>query len=228
MSNEKLDNVIRAENKLKTIIILGYFYVSLEKLEKQYQNQEKFKLILSKLKNKEIIQRSIDWSFIFENVNIPFEKEVVVQRVNLMKSYNDNSNTISTVVTQMIQTRGRLERDFKTYVEINPESTNECPLCGDSKESLAVLISQMNEKTASLKSSLDASAKYLDDEMETLYTNHINAIIERIEKWMHDNTLDKAFITQLIEFKDSVPDMEKVKAWFRELKLTLSNMPIMK
>ncbi|MCL4100422.1 DNA replication and repair protein RecF [Bacillus altitudinis] len=221
LSNEKLDNVIRAENKLKAIIILGHFYVSLEKLEKQYQNQEKFKLILSKLKNKEIIQRSIDWSFIFENVNIPFEKEVVVQRVNLMKSYNDNSNTISTVVTQMIQTRGRLERDFKTYVEINPESTNECPLCGDSKESLAVLISQMNEKTASLKSSLDASAKNLDDEMETLYTNHINAIIERIEKWMHDNTLDKAFITQLIEFKDSVPDMEKVKAWFRELEIDI-------
>ncbi len=59
LSNEKLDNVIRAEKKLKAIIILGHFYVSLEKLEKQYQNQEKFKLMLSTLKNREIIQRSI-------------------------------------------------------------------------------------------------------------------------------------------------------------------------
>ncbi|WP_040205919.1 hypothetical protein [Bacillus sp. JCA] len=121
----------------------------------------------------------------------------------------------------MIQTRGNLERDFKTYLEINPESAKECPLCGDSKESLAVLIAQMNEKTASLRASLDASAKNFEDELETLYTKHISVIIELIEKWLHDNTLDKAFITQLFEYKDSIPDMEKAKDWFRELNINI-------
>ncbi|MDF9611013.1 AAA family ATPase [Bacillus cereus] len=221
LRNEKLDNVIKAEKKLKAIIILGHFYTSLEKLEKQYHNQEKFKLMLSILKNREFIQKNIDWGFVFENANIPFEKEIVEQRIKLIKSYKDNSNTISSVVTQMIQTRGKLELDFKTYTGINPESANECPLCGDSKESLAVLIAQMNEKSASLRASLDANAKTFDDELETLYTNNISVIIERIEEWLYDNALDKAFITQLVEHKDAVLDMEKAKEWFRELNINI-------
>jgi DNA repair protein SbcC/Rad50 len=221
LSNEKLDIVIRADKKLKAIIILGHFYASLEKLEKQYQDQEKFKLILSRLRNREILQRNIDWNFIFKNIEIPFEKEIVEQKVKLIKSYKDNTNTISSVVTQMIQTRGNMERDFTKYIEINPENTLECPLCGDSKESLAVLIAQINEKTASLKASLDASAKTFDNELETLYNHHMNVIIERIEKWLNENTLDMNFIKQLEEYKGSVPDMEKAKDWFRELNINI-------
>ncbi|MCR8853679.1 AAA family ATPase [Lysinibacillus fusiformis] len=221
LSNEKLDNVINADKKLKAIIILGHFYGSFEKLEKQYQNQEKFNIILSTLKNREILQRQVDWNFIFEYINVPFEKEIVGQRIELIKSYKNNSNTISSVVTQMIQTRGKLELDFKTYTETNPESANECPLCGDSKESLAVLIAQIKEKSESLRASLDASAKTIEDELETLYTNNIGVIIEQIEKWLNDNTLDSAFIRQLAEYKDSVPDMEMAKEWFRELNINI-------
>ena len=221
LSNEKMDNVINAEKKLRAIIILGQFYESLEKLERQYQNQEKFKLILSILKNREIIQRQVDWNFIFENIDFPFEKEIVEQRIKLIKSYKSNSNTISSVVSQMIQTRGKLELDFKTYTEINPESSNECPLCGDSKESLAVLIAQIKEKSTSLRSSLDTSTKTIEDELESLYTNNISVIIERIETWLNNNTLDSAFIRQLGEYKDSVLDMEKAKEWFSKLNISI-------
>ena len=221
LSNEKLDTVINADKKLKAIIILGHFYGSFEKLEQQYQNQVKFNIILSTLKNREILQRQVDWNFIFDYISVPFEKEIVGQRIELIKSYKNNSNTISSVVTQMIQTRGKLESDFKTYTETNPESANECPLCGDSKESLAVLIAQIKEKSESLRASLDASAKTIEDELETLYTNNISVIIEQIEKWLNDNTLDSAFIRQLAEYKDSVPDMEKAKEWFRELNINI-------
>lgn len=221
LSNEKLDSVIMAEKKLKTIIILGHFYVSLEKLEKQHQSQEQFNLILTTLKNKEILKRNINWSFIFENIDISFEKGIVEQRLGLIKSYQDNSTTISSVVTQMIQTRGKLEIDFNTYLENKSESAIECPLCGDSKESLAVLIAQMNEKTVSLRALLDTSAKNLNDELESLYTNYLSEIIEKIEKWLHDNSLDKTFINQLIEYKDTVSDMEKAKEWFSELTINI-------
>src|SRR5690606_37037785 len=207
LSNEKLDNVIKAENKLKGIIILGHFYTNLEKLEKQYNDQEKFKTILTTLKNREFIQKNVDWSFIFDNIDIPFEKEIVERRVELIKSYKANSNNISSIVSQMIQTRNKLEKDFSTYIEVNPEFDKECPLCGDSKESLAVLISQINEKTDSLRASLDVSAKTFHNELESLYSNHISIIIERIEKWLLDSELEKDFIFQLIEYKNTFPDM---------------------
>lgn len=221
LSNEKLDNVIKAENKLKGIIILGHFYTNLEKLEKQYNDQEKFKTILTTLKNREFIQKNVDWSFIFDNIDIPFEKEIVERRVELIKSYKANSNNISSIVSQMIQTRNKLEKDFSTYIEVNPEFDKECPLCGDSKESLAVLISQINEKTDSLRASLDVSAKTFHNELESLYSNHISIIIERIEKWLLDSELEKDFIFQLIEYKNTFPDMEKVKKWFRELQINI-------
>src|SRR5690606_28372952 len=207
--------------KLKGIIILGHFYTNLEKLEKQYNDQEKFKTILTTLKNREFIQKNVDWSFIFDNIDIPFEKEIVERRVELIKSYKANSNNISSIVSQMIQTRNKLEKDFSTYIEVNPEFDKECQLCGDSKESLAVLISQINEKTDSLRASLDVSAKTFHNELESLYSNHISIIIERIEKWLLDSELEKDFIFQLIEYKNTFPDMEKVKKWFRELQINI-------
>ncbi|MFU1795409.1 AAA family ATPase [Paenibacillus azoreducens] len=222
LSNEKLDNVIKAEKKLKAIVVLGHFYVYLEKLKKQRQDQEKFNFILDILRNKEIIEKDIDWNFIFENLDVSFEKEIVEQRIKLIKSYKDNSNTISSIVTQMIQTRDKLEKDFKTYIEMNPEFASECPLCGDSKESLEVLIAQMNEKTARLRASLDTNAKTLNDEMESLYNNYISVIIDKIENWLYDNSLDKAFITQLVEYNDFIPDMEKAKEWFKEINIDIT------
>ncbi|MDQ0230929.1 AAA family ATPase [Metabacillus malikii] len=221
LSNEKLDNVIKAENKLKGIIILGHFYTNLEKLEKQYNNQENFNVILTTLKNREILQRKVDWNFIFENIDIPFEKEIVEQRLELIKSYKANSNNMSSIVSQMIQTRSKLEKDFNTYIEVKPEFDKECPLCGHSKESLAVLISQINEKTDNLRASLDVSAKTFHNELETLYSNHISIIIERIEKWLLESKLEKDFIFQLIEYKNTIPDMEKAKNWFRELQINI-------
>src|SRR5690606_16372467 len=221
LSNEKLDNVIKAENKLKGIIILGHFYTNLEKLEKQYNDQEKFKTILTTLKNREFIQKNVDWSFIFDNIDIPFEKEIVERRVELIKSYKANSNNISSIVSQMIQTRNKLEKDFSTYIEVNPEFDKECPLCGDSKESLAVLISQINEKTDSLRASLDVSAKTFHNELESLYSNHISIIIERIEKWLLDSELEKDFIFQLIEYKNTFTDMDKVTQWYRDIQINI-------
>lgn len=143
------------------------------------------------------------------------------QRVKLIKSYNDNSNNISSIVSQMIQTRGKLERDLKKYIEFNSEFDNECPLCGDSKESIEVLINQINEKAASLRASLDVNAKAFDNELEDFYSNYIEVIIGNIEEWLEKNTLEKDFITQLVEYRDSIPDMEKAKDWFREQNISI-------
>lgn len=221
LSNEKIDNVINAEKKLRGIIILGHFYESFEKMKRQHQNQEKFKLILPILKNREIIQKKVDWNFIFENIKVPFEKETVVQRIELIKSYASNSDTTSSLVSQLIQTRRKLEMDFKRYIETNPESSTECPLCGDSKESLVVLIDQIKEKTTNLKASLDTSTKKIEDELEILYINNMNAIIEQIETWLNAYTIDSAFIRQLDEYKDTVLDMKKAKEWFSKLNINI-------
>lgn len=221
LSNEELDKVIKSEKKLKGIIILGHFYEDIDKIEKQYQKREKYEIILSILKNREFIQKHVDWSFVFENIEIPIKQETVEQRVKLIKSYNDNSNNISSIVSQMIQTRGKLERDLKKYIEFNSEFDNECPLCGDSKESIEVLINQINEKAASLRASLDVNAKAFDNELEDFYSNYIEVIIGNIEEWLEKNTLEKDFITQLVEYRDSIPDMEKAKDWFREQNISI-------
>ncbi|MGA3880083.1 AAA family ATPase [Bacillus pumilus] len=221
LSNEELDKVIKSEKKLKGIIILGHFYEDIDKIEKQYQKREKYESILSILKNREFIQKHVDWSFVFENIEIPIKQETVEQRVKLIKSYNDNSNNISSIVSQMIQTRGKLERDLKKYIEFNSEFDNECPLCGDSKESIEVLINQINEKAASLRASLDVNAKAFDNELEDFYSNYIEVIIGNIEEWLEKNTLEKDFITQLVEYRDSIPDMEKAKDWFREQNISI-------
>lgn len=219
--NEQLENVIKNEKKLEAIVVLGHFNIDLEKIKKQRQNQEKFASILEVLKNKEIIEKNIDWKYVFENLDIPFEQEVVEEKLKQIKIYKENCDTISSVVTQILQTREKLEKDFITYIDANPEMSIECPLCGDSKEDLSVLIEQMQEKTLKLKATLDTNSKAFNDEIEVLY-NYINVIIDKIQKWTLNNSVDESFYLQLIKYEEFVDILSKAKDWFNEKNIDLN------
>ncbi|WP_158287217.1 AAA family ATPase [Mesobacillus foraminis] len=214
LANQVLDAIIQNEKRLQAIIILGHFHNFQDELEKQYKNQEKLKSILNELKTRDIIQKKIDWSFIFETLELPFKKDEIVVRINLLRDYKSNSNTISSIVTQMIQTRGSLEMDFRNFVEKEPDSENQCPLCGDTKESFGVLIDQINRKTSALGAYLNSTDKKLTEELGNLYKDYLNPIIQMAESFLVENHLDESFIIQLKEYKNVIVNMEEAHKWF--------------
>ncbi|NUH86249.1 AAA family ATPase [Bacillus firmus] len=216
LGNERLDRIIQNEEKLKATIVLGHFHETLDKLEKQYQSQEKLKVIHNLLKTKDIIHKNIDWIFLDGNLELPFEIDNVIDRINLIKNYMANSNAISSIVTQMIQTRSNLEMDFRKFLENNPEAENYCPLCGDTKDSFEELIDQINRKSMELKGSLDSSAQKLTEELEKLYEDYLNILTQAIEISLNASPIDESFINQLKKYKNVVTDMNKALEWFNE------------
>ncbi|WP_342602822.1 AAA family ATPase [Peribacillus sp. FSL E2-0159] len=221
LKNEKINGISQNENKLKAFIVLGYFYKQYDELEKQYQNQIKFVQILDILKNKEIIHKTIDLDFIFERIELPFEKENINQRINLIKTYNVNSNAISNIVNQMNLTRGKLLKDYERFIENNPEKQSECPFCGDTKNSYEELIDQINHRTEELKQNFDASAKTVNDELEKLFNEYLNHIAQKIEGELSLQSLDKDFFEQLKTYKNVITDMIKATEWFLELDINI-------
>jgi DNA repair protein SbcC/Rad50 len=223
LKNEELDNVIQNEKKLKAIIILGHFNNDFSDIEKRYNIQLKLEKIHYILKNKQIINKEIDWDFLLETLGLPLDKEVVIQKIQLIKSYNQNSNAISAVVNQMNQTREKLWKDYEEYIEFDPNNKNDCPLCGDSKESFEELLKQINFRTQELKENFDVSTKKVNDELDTLYKEYFNNVISQIEQKLNNISINKEFFEQLKYNTGQVSDMEKAITWFQKLDIEIES-----
>lgn len=216
IKNDIFNNLLNAENKLQAIIILGHFHERYVDLNSLVVKQNKLSSILTLLKNKEILTERIEWGFIFENTSLPFESRLIEQNIELIKSYKDSANHISSLVSQMINTREKLENDFIAYKNSEPNALDECPLCGDSKQSLEELTLQIRKKTEVLTRSLDDNSKIYEEKFKELYTNYILIIITQIEKWLEENSIDKHFFNQLEHLNDAVSDMNLAKEWFKD------------
>ncbi|HDR6244295.1 MULTISPECIES: AAA family ATPase [Bacillus cereus group] len=221
LKNEELEKVMQNENKLKAIIILGHFYDDFINLEKKYKDQLRLEKYNEILKNKEIINKEIEWDFLVEMLGLSIEKENLVQRINVIKSYNQNSNAISTVVNQMNQTRDKLWREYEKFIEFNPNNKNDCPLCGDSKDSFEELLAQIDNRTEELKKNFDTSTKKVSEELEKIYIEDFNDIINRIEQKLSTTSMNKEFFEQLKSYNGQVTDMAKAKEWFQELGINM-------
>lgn len=221
LKNEELDKIMQNENKLKAIIILGHFYHEFTDLENRYQNQLKLEKYNEILKNKEITKQVIDWDFLLDILELPIEKEILIQKIDLIKSYNQNSNAISTVVNQMNQTRDKLWKDYEKFIEFNPNNKNDCPLCGDSKDSFEELLNQINSRTQELKENFDTATKKVNDEMESLYNEYLNDIKNQSERKLNVLSMNKEFFEQLRSYNGQITDMTKAKEWFQELDINI-------
>ena len=222
LKNETITAIIQNKNKLKALIINSSFIDQYEELENTHQKQSKLKQILDILRDKEILQERVDWDFVFEVFEPPFEKDIILQRINSIKTFNENANGISTIVNQMNITREKLLKDYHKLIDFNPNEKNDCPLCGDPKESLENLIEQINQKTNDLKQNFDESAQLVNTEIEKLYNDILYSITTSIEEELRDsNIVDSAFIEQLKSFKGFITDWNQAREWFNEMDINL-------
>ncbi|OHO72662.1 hypothetical protein HMPREF2580_04035 [Staphylococcus sp. HMSC036D05] len=214
--NEKIEKIMKAEKKLIAIIVLGHFHVNLEEYKSRYASQEKLNLILSRLREKEFTRKSIDWSLVFQYIDLPFSKTYIEHNIELINSYSESTDHISSLVTKMIETRDRLGTQYKSYKVASSHETTECPLCGDPKTSIEELTFEINERTELLKNSLSADSKKYEEMFNEFYENYIITIIKQIEEWLFVNQIDSKFFNQLLEYENVISDIDESKKWFEK------------
>lgn len=222
LGNETITAITQNKNKVKALIVNSFFIEQYDELEDANQKQTKLKEILKILRDKTIIQKKVDWDFIFEMFELPFEKENLLQRIESIKTFNENANGISKIVNQMNITRDKLLNDYQRFIELNPNENNDCPLCGDQKGSMEDLIEQISQKTNDLKQNFDESAQLVNAEIEKLFNEILYSITVRIEEELRNSIIvDSAFIEQLKSFKDFITDWNQAREWFNEMDIDL-------
>ncbi|MDT0173833.1 AAA family ATPase [Exiguobacterium sp. BRG2] len=221
--NEQIDNVIKAENKLTALIVFGYFHDKFEEFKSRYDRQRKLNTILTRLREKDFMNKSIDWSFVFQYIDLPFNQTYIEQNIELINSYSKSADHISSLVSKMIETRDKLENQYKSYKDSSPQETIECPLCGDPKNSIEELNSEIKQRTELLKESLDADSKKYENMFINFYDNYIKEIAEQIEEWLMLNQIDSKFFNQLLEYKNVISDVDKGKKWFAKNNIQIEN-----
>ncbi|MBG9716492.1 ATP-binding protein [Bacillus cereus] len=215
--NYEIDRIISNEEKLKAIMVYSNFKDDYLEMTKQYKNQVKLSNLLEQLTNKEVIEKEIDFDFLFNNLAIVFDKERLIEKIKFIKSIDKNANSLSKLVESMNKTREKLQRDFELYLKSHPEKKRECPMCGNPKDSLDVLTAEIAAKTLDFEEEFDSATKRVAEEVENLYEEYLQEIMNQIEeKIKESNKLDEDFLQQLDLYKEVVTNFDKAKEWFQQ------------
>lgn len=218
LKNIEIDNVLNSGNRLKAIIVFSNFHKEYKNIEDEFNQQKKLLQILNILKNQEIIEKTIDWDYLIEKLNVQINQEVIIHKIKTIKTVQQSSNNLSQLLNMMNMTRDKLLKDFEQLISLNSNYDNQCPLCGDTKKSFDELSEQITQKTITLTEAYDESTQMVNSEINSLYHEYLNSLIELLEKEIYESSrIDAAFIEQLRTFKDIITNMEVAIEWFKAL-----------
>lgn len=222
LRNMKLDRVAQDTERLKALIVCGYFWVKINELENRYNSQKKLIDILNVIKQRELLYKEIDWSIVNEIVkDIPTNE--IVSKLSQLKIVHNNTNKMSKIIDKMNIERVQLTQMFKDYLRYNDTKDNYCPLCGSEKENYEKLMASIEQQTLALKSELDGAAKYVTEEMDSLYRNYLDDIAEKLERKLQETTIiSEDFLTQLKSQYKVISDYNKEFEWFTQLNIDLN------
>ncbi|MEK4382282.1 AAA family ATPase [Aeribacillus sp. FSL K6-2848] len=223
LKNEEIDNIIKNENKIKALIIFSHFKYNFSELEKKHKLQKKLETILEILINKDIIEKTIDWSFLYNTLNIEINVEEIINKINIIKSINNQANELSKLVEKMNETREKLQQQFEKYIQMKKDKDNQCPLCGADWDSFLDLTEHISIKTKEFYSDYDKSTNTVVYETEELYKKYLSAIIKEIENFLSkpENKIDETFMNQLKKYSGVSNNIQKAKNWFKELGINI-------
>ncbi|WMT41744.1 AAA family ATPase [Paenibacillus sp. D2_2] len=220
--NKELDNVSNSTERLKALIICSHFSDKLNELENRYKEQKELINILEIIKGREIIDKEVNWNIVSDTVE-GFQANEITTKLSHLKKVHNSTNNMSKIIDQMNSSRERLSNLFKDYLKNNETKDNYCPLCGSKKETYEELISDIELKTADLKSELDGAAKQVSNELDTIYLNYLNDAVQKVEIKLQSSTVIKEeFLEQLRSLSNVIPDYNKAVEWFSQNQIDLN------
>lgn len=219
--NKELDNVSNSIERLKALIICSHFSDKLKEIESRYKKQKELTNILEIIKEREILDKEINWN-ILNDIVLGFPVDEITTKLSYLKKIRSNTSNISRIVNQMNSSRERLTNLFKDYLKQDDIKDNYCPLCGSEKETYEVLINDIELKTANLNSELDGAAKQVTNELEVIYLNYLNDVIHKVEsKLQSSRVIKEEFLEQLRSLSNIIPDYNKAVEWFLQNQIDL-------
>ncbi|MED2013676.1 AAA family ATPase [Bacillus wiedmannii] len=199
--NEVIQRYAQNDKLLNNTIISANFLDDIEKLKELKQKERK----ISKLKqclNKENLQKQMNkfpWKDLETLVELDIDIKAIQLKFELLVDYKKSANDLSVILQELNSTRDTLMEHFNKINHLGFEGEESCPLCGKDWKSYELLIKNVQLKREAFQKHYDLSSKKYEDELNLLYTNYLDPILQWIDNYLSntDNIVDEEFFNQL-------------------------------
>ncbi|SDC91603.1 exonuclease SbcC [Terribacillus halophilus] len=212
--NNNISQVIANKGRLSALIVLGFYNEEFETFKKEYETNNNLKRYLKVLEERSILTSYINWDIIFETLKLKTDKQLLIDRIDHIKSLNKTTNNLSNTVRQLLEARESLKNQFNNLISSKSGSSNDqnCPYCGQDWKSFKELEEQMEQKTIEIQQNLDQNSNKVVEEINNLYSAIIKDIINQLDSYLSDDSRIKDdFFLQLQEYKNLGIDVNKAK-----------------
>ncbi|NOV04314.1 ATP-binding protein [Paenibacillus planticolens] len=195
--NQRLNKY--ADNKilLQSTITASSFLDRYQEIKNMFEKQKKLRRYLMQLKDYQKSMFSINYDELHSEVE--FDLITVKQKVETIRSQGQNVSMLSSIVSELNQTRDKLLEKLNAFHTHQGKSKEDCPFCGYDWGDHERLLIEFQAKKEYFSSLYDDSTKVQEQEIKDLFQVHFSAIIQWLEGYLSnpENSVSEAFYTQL-------------------------------
>ncbi|KQL27509.1 AAA family ATPase [Cytobacillus solani] len=218
--NNYISQIIANKERLSALIVLGFFNEEIETFKKENETKNSLKNYLKVLEERNILTSYINWDIIFETLNLQTDKYSLIEKIDLIKSLNNNTNNFSNAVKNLLSARESLKSQFYSLVNMKPDSiiNQHCPYCGQDWKSFKELEKQLEQKTMELQQDLDSNSNKVVKEINQMYNTTLQNMIDQLKSYISDDSRIKDdFFLQLQHYRNLGIDVNKAKVFLEDI-----------
>lgn len=220
--NRSINNLIKNKQRIEDALLLYNFYDKMEDLDKEHDLKIKLNNYLTLIKKRDILNKNINWTTISKHFDLPITIENLKDKLTIIKTLKKNSNQISEIITDLLNTRKELNTTFEKLVSNREASGETCPLCGSEWADRDELTNQIFNQTKSLQKKQDESSSEALYHIEELYKNILDKLMDDIKKFTN-KLIDTDVYKVLKDRQQKGFNKLKAKKFFEDLSINLED-----
>lgn len=206
--------------------IISFNFLNKYQKIKELVNKETKLANLKKVLTKDNLQKILK-SFPFKDielVEINIDVNAIEEKLKLLQNYKQNANELSTILQELNATRDKLMEHFDKVRSLEISSHESCPLCGHDWITFEKLLTSVQTKRNTFQKFYDESSNKYEQEINTLFIEHLEPIIEWIDNYFKDssNTINMDFYNQLMASVNRKQNTLKFIEWCLEKNINLT------
>lgn len=195
----------------------------MEEIRKEHDVKIKLNNSLTLIEQRDILNLNINWETLYEYFELPITMEGLKDKLTIIRNLNKNSNQLSSMITNLLNTRKQLENNFERLVNAQGAANDTCPLCGKEWADYIELTNQISIQTKLFQEKQDESSNEAVKLIDELYTNVMDKLIEDIKKLIGDLIGSDIYETLRVRFEKGF-NTARAKEFFENLSINIGEI----
>lgn len=221
--NEGVNALINNNERIEAVLLLYHFHDKMEELKKDHDRKVNLNKYLILFEKRDILNPNINWEALYDYFELPITMENVKDKLTIIRNLKQNSNQLSNMITNLLNTKEQLVKSFEALVSAKEVSNDTCPLCGKEWLDYFELMNQITNQTNLYKEKQDEASNEAVKLIDELYTNIINKLIEDIKDLIGDLIDGEVYEILRVRFEKGI-NIKKAKGFFDKLSIDIGEI----